>query len=491
MTTTDIAPSAVREDEAGASRVLQIALAVIGFRIAIFLMPAFNDFPIGRGHFMRSPSYYGVVMFIPLALACLWQPLPRARMPVSLLMMFAFLASVYLSAFVNFLRYATDQAGMMYLMVMVQTCIIFTMQICMALATRALLLSGLVDFDMITRIVRVSIGLIVLYCCYEILAYFSGIGFFHDTLKAVEPFLHGLTTLNPMSGDVIEVHTPRVRGLTMEPSYFSAVFAFAFPILIYNCIKTRAKLDMLIAALFLVMIVISGARTAIAAILAGAALTAILLALGYGRIKLVVAGVILGTGLLAAAAVLLPVQQIIIGSIDLSPTKFSNIMRLGGLIGTFRLAMDHILFGVGPGLSPYFVGAYYPDFVFNSPVADKWFTGWKATHESFSGVARILSDMGSISFVLYLAMWFVPVFYCSRSFVRRLRRDRVIDYQALFLAIIIMSQFQASLTIEPTTFVGYWIALGMALAYLSQQEDGATYVPENSAPIHSATGTSI
>lgn len=452
------------------SRVAQIAFAIFGFRLAIFLMPAFNDFPFSSGHFSRSPSYYGVLLFVPLALACLWKPVRLSQMSTVLRVAAAFLATVFISSLVNFIRYSSDPAAMMYLMTMVQNCIVFTMEICIALATRSLIVSGFVSFEAVARIVRASIGLIVIYCCYEILAYYSNIGFFHDSLKAIEPYIHGVTTLNPMTEGTTEQPGSRVRGLSMEPSYFAAVFAFAIPILVYNCIKSRKKIDYLIAFLFAVMIYIGGARTAIMAAVAGGGLIAILLALGRGRVKLVIAGIICSIGALAAAAVLLPVQEIIMGSIDLSPTKFSNIMRLGGAIAAFRLSMDHIFFGVGPGLTPYFVGAYYPDFVFAGPVADLWFDPSRKAHETFSGVARVFSDMGGISLLCYLAMWFTPIYLCSRIVVRQLRREGTVNYQGLALALMLMGQFQASITIEPTTFVGYWIALGMAMAFIESTE---------------------
>src|SRR5712691_2674844 len=195
----------------------EITIARVMLGLTIALLGSFNHLPLTQVHFLlgSAPYYFLVVLGIfLLAGNCL---IVSRQLFVALLLV---LAVCTLSICVNLPRIIYTESlhasGTTRVVTTTSSWLIYFgfAAVCFSVASREKL-----DFLFFRRMVVLSFLLLLPYYLLEILT-IQGNGTAESILRALEAILH-----NPSA----EGFTPRVRGLTQEPSYLGVYLAFAYP----------------------------------------------------------------------------------------------------------------------------------------------------------------------------------------------------------------------------------------------------------------------
>ncbi len=196
-------------------------------------------------------------------------------------------------------------------------------------------------------------------------------------LGYVEPFFHQREW---------DFGLDRTRGLAFEPSYQAVYLIVCLPFLFADIKKNRRNINLL---LWVVCLLSSGS---LAGIISG-----LIFFLTYNLKK--------ENFFYVSSGIAIFIICIFIGinNIDFNAQTFTSTMsRVGSWVAGYLATMDNLTFGVGPGMSGYWLTNYYPDFFFISIESQGWFNDGIFFFDAptFASLISFSLDLGLVPLIL-------------------------------------------------------------------------------------------
>lgn len=269
----------------------------------------------------------------------------------------------------------------------------------------------------------------------------------------------------------------RVRSLCGEPSWFGMYAAFIFPWLAVNLFRGRHFfLALLVTGYLLVLVILSGSRTAYGLIFVQTALLAVLAARFLRGVSLFKTAVFAALVLLSAVigkwgvAVLSPDPQKFLLHTGLIQSlaeeeNISNITRFASQLTAMKMALDHPVFGVGLGQYAFHFHQYLPAWAMASWEIRWYVMGVSAAAPVHGLFARLAAEGGFPALALWVGFWVVllrEVYRTLWSFFQETGRP---DWLGVALLVSLLGVFLVALNIDSFRFPGYWLGIGMAWGY--------------------------
>lgn len=272
----------------------------------------------------------------------------------------------------------------------------------------------------------------------------------------------------------------RLRGLAFEPSFFAAYLCVVFPWLLARSHDTGRMRDMTLVVLALACVVFSRSRTAYVAIPIEI-LCYLFIARGGESVNRRRAGRrrwtigILGALLLVISTWvshdanfpdLLKIVESTPSLLNWSVT--SNFTRIGSQEAALRIAVQHPIFGVGPGLSGAYLEYYYPQYIYAGSEVMTWIAG---AHRDFSApafglFAQVAAEWGLVGLMIYLALWYRCLAAIRKVVSTTQKKYGLLDADGVALYTSIVGVLVASFGLNGVIFTGYWMLLILAFTYI-------------------------
>ncbi|KFN39676.1 hypothetical protein KN63_01790 [Smithella sp. F21] len=324
------------------------------------------------------------------------------------------------------------------------------------------------SFSKIRKVCLYSFLIVVPYALLEIFSYyFENISAAY-LLNYLEPIFHDRAYSE--SDSVF-----RVRGYAFEPSYFSLYIAFVSPWLfsyLINFSSSKFKPFSLLILLFTIIIFTKSRITYVVFFIEFASF--VFLAFRFRLtdnfkkefflLFLVMSGMLV-MSLINYDSIFLTIQSLT----SFESKDISNIDRLASIHSAFLLGFDHTIFGVGYGLA----GAYLPDYYPNYAFLSYQMTEWASAREKclgapvFSMLPRLIAETGFIGCALFLGLWFTAMIKTYKKMLENHQNNLQIQLFGISLFVAFLGMFVASFSVDGYGFTGYWLSLGMAMAYVS------------------------
>ena len=426
------------------------------------MLPFFNDFSINFGsHILRSPTFYP--LFIGMLLRICEPHFERVRIQGTLHL---FLCLVVLWSLLSLVFNLFDIVELFHkekqILGIVLKSFISLLFCYMVFRYTYSTLFRIGDWDLIARGIEkaVFLSFIVMlpYILLEILAYNFHIHFFGSILNTLEPLIHDRLYLP------IEFH--RIRSFCFEPSYTGLVLAIVFPYSIsylHKRINRSVFVKFLLLPLLFTIILFSFSRAIYLAFIAEL-MVFIFIVLRFGKRRILLIP-LLALGLIFLVFFLPPkVTGTYASLFSLKSNQISNLARYGSIIAAMRLGLYYPMFGVGPGLSGYYLHKFYPDFFFKSYMAKFWAD--RIESPTFALIPNFIANIGFVGGGFFILLWVVSIVGVYRTISRYYQKKLRLDYDGMFLLMALVGLLIGSFAVDIFTFYGYWIFFGVATYYL-------------------------
>lgn len=228
----------------------------------------------------------------------------------------------------------------------------------------------------------------------------------------------------------------RTRGLSFEPGYQGAYLIFCLPF-IFSDARDKSRIRNL--CLWFISLVTTGAP--------GAFFATLVFFVSFDfqtRKSSLIKAVVVFLGLLFS---------VLLFSRMLGLSDFiSTITRTGSWVASISAILDNVLWGVGPGMSGYWLVNYYPDFFYNSPEAGGW---WQSGIDymnapTFSSSFNFVLNYGLVSIVA------ISVFFYIAGYWRNI-------FASNFGKAAFLSFFVVSFTITSYQVLAYLLFISVVL----------------------------
>ncbi len=303
------------------------------------------------------------------------------------------------------------------------------------------------------------------YISIELGAYALGLSPFEQLLSFVEPIIHsfsqGVDELN-----FLVVHSRRVRGLAMEPSFYSCIFTlfFAFFLSLRRSRAIQSRWQTAGLAILASSVFYAGSNSVWSVFLLILTVYGLLhLRKKYGRMTYTLASFV-------AAVVVVVAGEIyyaeIVSYFTLTDTSYSHSTRFYSAFAQVVAAMDSPIFGFGSEFTKADLLSRLPPEAFHVAVAEYWYLhNLQADATFFSLAVRVLTQSGMVGVVLFIGMWVSALRKCyNYTLQTRGPQHRDINSYPLFLFLAIGGSFTLTLFVGVLIVYPYWILLGLASA---------------------------
>ena len=293
------------------------------------------------------------------------------------------------------------------------------------------------DINRISIYIRIGFYLSLMYVALELIDsylpyYFNYSGF--GILDHIEGYFH--LRENNFGGN-------RTRGLAFEPGYQAVFLIVCLPFLLADPKNRRRTRNILAWGICLV-------STAAAAGLLAAVIYFIFYKLNTRKAVLTMGALIISIVLFGYVVYLYDY----INYFDIYGTGFtSTITRTASWVAGCLATLDNFTFGVGPGMSGYWVTAYYPDFFSISPEMQSWYDLGRTKFEAptFASLLTFMLEYGFVSCFIVIGYLF------NQGYLQDALRSRI--GRASIIALFIVSFGLSGYLVW-----GYWLFLAITLA---------------------------
>jgi hypothetical protein len=253
----------------------------------------------------------------------------------------------------------------------------------------------------------------------------------------------------------------RTRGLSFEPGYQGAYLIFCLPFIFSD---TREKCRRRNLFMWFVSLVTTGAP--------GAVLAALVFFVAFDfkskKSSLIKVFFIFFIFLFA----------VLFFSKILGVSDFiSTITRTGSWVASLLAILDNVFWGVGPGMSGYWIINYYPDFFYNSPEAGGW---WQSGIDymnapTFSSFFNFTLNYGLVSIVTISLFFYIAGFW-KNIFSSNFGKSAFLSF---FVVSFTITSYQvlAYLLFMSIVLCNGWVCLDrISSGYVSRQYDRVRHV---------------
>lgn len=296
---------------------------------------------------------------------------------------------------------------------------------------------------------------------------------------------------NPVAVQLLELINPlihtedqgifyyeRIRSLCGEPSWFGMYAAFIYPWLAVNLIRGRHfLLALLTTGYLLVLVILSGSRTAYGLIFFQSALLTVLAARFLRGFSIFKTALLVALAVLAliigrwGATLLVPDPQKFLAYVGLFQSltdveeNISNITRFATQLAALKMALDHPVFGVGLGQYAFHFHQYLPAWAMVSYEIRWYLMGVSAAAPVHGLFSRLAAEGGFPALGLWLLFW-VSLFREVYGTVRDSYMETgETDWSGVALLVSLIGTFLVALNIDSFRFPGYWLGIGLAWGY--------------------------
>ena len=344
--------------------------------------------------------------------------------------------------------------------------------------------------NVISRAATVLAITLSLYSIVEILWLLTGCEYCEIILKFINTLLY-----DPKSNDWWPplLWNGQLRSFTYEPSFFGIIAMFILPLLWYRSFGLGEKRIIPLLILFTWMVFLTKSRTAQVIFLSELLLLLALSLCGkYKSWHQCVCRVLMTTILAFIIFISAPSmvnfmcnaendgQNQSVGTMisryideDVSSIgiekKRSNISRWGNMVATFKVGMEHPVFGVGNGLQHEYIADNIPTFALNDGEINFWIerlkkNGFmKAGFPNLNSYTVVFACYGILGLVLYL----IPAFFLTLR-ILKIRSYTLSDFGNVCLIVCLYGQF-ACLLCNHFMYT-YPLSLATVICLLSKTE---------------------
>jgi len=350
-------------------------LSSLFFLYSLLLIPFFNDSPNVPAQF-RSISY---IFLVSLIFIYVIESLKKNSFKLKLSNSLIFLIMLLILSFsFSFLLSVLSQNNPVH-------SVYYQISRYMSMLFKVLILIFTIHFinaisiKKINKYIYIGYNIMIIYVIFEIIFVMLPYYIFHDSNWGIFNFIDPI--FHERSHDI----GARSRGFAFEPSYQVLVLLFFLPF-IFSSKK------------YLLLFLIASVAT-----LSPVMLVTIIIFFIFYRLK--------GWKLLFTNIFLLVVSLIIcnvfLSGID-PKTMTSTITRIGSLIATLSTIKENLFFGVGPGMTGYWIIFNYPDFFYLSVESANWYTLGLQNYNAptFAAPLTLLLEYGLIPFLIVISYFF-------------------------------------------------------------------------------------
>ena len=225
----------------------------------------------------------------------------------------------------------------------------------------------------------------------------------------------------------------RVRGFAFEPSYFVPVLFFMLPFILNNRSLVLA---------WCLTVILTFSPTAYLASLAFWFMYKAPKTLNIMVIFIVSVFICLFLYFISVEVIVIPWNLL-----------SSSTIRIGSWVSSLSMIYNNIFFGVGPGMSGYWVHMYYPEFFYSSWEANNWISLGKNEFSAptFASILTLISVIGVL-----------PVFYTVLYMVLKSSKKKVNNNRLGTASIVAM--LISSFGVNDYSFAGFWIFFAITMS---------------------------
>lgn len=322
-------------------------------------------------------------------------------------------------------------------------------------------------FQTVVKTGLVCFSLIAFYAVIEIF-YFQGSGTARDILITCNPYLHrvgdGYGWWPPLlwGGEI-----QRMRSIFAEPSYMGIYFAFLTPFLWAEGIKNdrTSRIHIFDIAVFFgfLMMFLTRSRTAYGITILQLTLLTVLIFWQRKHEYFYSVKKICGLCICAAIMANFITGINISGFTDLENN--SNNSRLGYIVATTRIGLQHPIFGTGNEIFNYYIEKNSPEFTRENEEYQIWVkyfrsSGISSAYPQMCEYSTIFAKHGLIGIAVFLLPFLVAIVKLGKNKILVSSKDFFIEYIIVIISLIGMffTGFSNNINISYC----YWIVLGIA-----------------------------
>lgn len=327
-------------------------------------------------------------------------------------------------------------------------------------------------FARVRRFLLLSFLVAGAYSVVEI-AFLLGSDAARGALESINVFIHG----SP------DMYYGRLRSVSGEASWFAMYCSVVVAWVMSYAFSSRRGVMawVALAGYLFLLVILSFSRLMYFTIALQAVLFFLLLAgrpgVSAARLGLVVASIVgfLAVGASLAGSEALANRTLLEVFTSIASTdNSSNVIRFGSQTAALRMAAAHPLFGVGFGQYGFHMADYLPQWAWSNPEIQQYLspyegTPWPPVHGMYT---RIAAEMGYGGLLLWLALWTAVFVDCFRRFLARSRASGEVDLPGVCVLVSIAGVVASGLNQDTFWFMGYWLVLGLALAYAHWEPPG-------------------
>lgn len=271
----------------------------------------------------------------------------------------------------------------------------------------------------------------------------------------------------------------RVRSLALEASYFGMYIAVLLPWILGKCFLKRSKYPsffFLTFAYIVVLVLFSLSRTAYMVM----AVEMIVFLIFFWR-HIWVERLRVGVFVFVFSTVVIfsfdyvsdTLPEVDVAAVYeslFSDDNLSNVARYGSQVAAWNMFLDHPFFGVGYGMYGFYASQYYPAESWRSVEIVMWATDgdgwpWPPVHSLY---ARILSELGGVGLLVYLALLVLLFYAIGRHCVSRDADQRV---EARMIALTLLGIVLQGFNVDAFRNISMWIVFALVLSVTTKGQE--------------------
>lgn len=447
----------------------------------VFIALPFNDLPYFRtvfGELAGEGAFYPLLLMLllaPIALLTKTLRFPRAK---SFYILVAFIFLLIVSAMVNLPHMLTASlAGRTGLSKFFLQIILVIFSFCVAIVIYNLARYNIVTLIVFRKFILYSFILAGSYSIFEI--------FFHLDNPLAQVLLEFINPLIHTEEEGIFYYN-RIRSVCGEPSWFGMYAAFIFPWIAIGLLGERnLTAHIVLVSYFLILVMLSGSRTAYGLIFLQCALLFFVAArlaqrISFFRASLYLVIILLsvaigkfGTSLISESPEQLLASVGMAASLADVEENVSNITRFGMQITALRMSLDYPVFGVGLGQYAFHFHNYLPGWAMVSYEIQWYLIGGAAAAPVHGLFSRIAAEGGWPALALWLIFWVYLLGEVWRSIKRAYVARGQVDWLGVALLVSLVGTCLTALNTDSFRFPGYWLGIGLAWAYCTNSHETA------------------